>query len=69
MLALEGKNQQKHHKSYEYPYYHHTNHNIWSNMLTKSFQMDVPRFGGFSHLGWIFKINQFVNFHQVPDNQ
>jgi hypothetical protein len=30
-------------------------------------KLEVPRFDGSDALGWIFKINQFFDFHQTPD--
>ena len=32
-------------------------------------KLEVPRFDGTYPIGWIFKINQFFNYHQVPDTQ
>ncbi|CAJ2661673.1 uncharacterized protein LOC123886206 [Trifolium pratense] len=31
-------------------------------------KLEVPRFDGSDALGWIFKINQFFDFHQTPDH-
>ena len=30
--------------------------------------MDVPRFDGTEPLGWIFKINQFFDYHNTPES-
>ena len=32
-------------------------------------KLDIPRFDGFDPLGWIFKINQFFEFHNTPEDQ
>ena len=34
--------------------------------LGHSFRLDVPRFDGTDPMGWLFKINQFFDFHQTP---
>lgn len=40
------------------PIAHHANQETQCDMLTKCFEMDVPRFDGSDPLGWIFRINQ-----------
>jgi hypothetical protein len=32
-------------------------------------KLEIPRFDGSDALGWIFKINQFFDFHQTPADQ
>jgi hypothetical protein len=32
-------------------------------------KLDIPRFDGTDPLSWIFKISQFFDFHQTPDDQ
>jgi hypothetical protein len=32
-------------------------------------KLEIPRFDGSEALGWIFKINQFFDFHQTPEDQ
>ena len=32
-------------------------------------KLDVPRFDGTEPLGWIFKINQFFEYHGTPKNE
>jgi hypothetical protein len=34
-----------------------------------SIKLDIPRFDGTEALGWIFKINQFFDFHRTPEEQ
>jgi hypothetical protein len=34
-----------------------------------SIKLDIPRFDGTEALGWIFKINQFFDFHRTPEDQ
>jgi hypothetical protein len=34
-----------------------------------SIKLDIPRFDGTEALGWIFKINQFFEFHRTPKEQ
>jgi len=36
---------------------------------TTSIKLDIPRFNGTDPLGWIFKINQFFDYHLTPDEQ
>jgi hypothetical protein len=36
---------------------------------TTSIKLDIPRFDGSDPLGWIFKINQFFDYHLTPDDQ
>jgi hypothetical protein len=31
--------------------------------------LEIPRFDGTDPLGWIFKINQFFDYHLTPDDQ
>ena len=31
-------------------------------------KLDVPRFDGTEPLGWIFKINQFFEYHATPEH-
>ena len=32
-------------------------------------KLEVPRFDGTEPLGWIFKINQFFEYHSTPDHE
>jgi hypothetical protein len=32
-------------------------------------KLEIPRFDGSEALGWIFKINQFFDFHQTPEDR
>jgi hypothetical protein len=32
-------------------------------------KLEIPRFDGADALGWIFKINQFFEFHRTPEDQ
>jgi len=54
------------------PGFNNTNHhgpgppNHYANTTTK---LDIPRFDGSDPLGWIFKINQFFEFHNTPEDQ
>jgi hypothetical protein len=32
-------------------------------------KLDIPRFNGSDALGWIFKINQFFDYHRTPEDQ
>lgn len=32
-------------------------------------KLEVPRFDGTEPLGWIFKINQFFEYHRTPENE
>ena len=32
-------------------------------------KLEVPRFDGTKPLGWIFKINQFFEYHGTPENE
>jgi hypothetical protein len=34
-----------------------------------SIKLDIPRFDSTDPLSWIFKINQFFDFHHTPDDQ
>ncbi|MCI50464.1 hypothetical protein A2U01_0071708, partial [Trifolium medium] len=34
-----------------------------------SIKLDIPRFDGTDLMGWIFKINQFFDYHLTPDKQ
>ncbi|MCH89207.1 retrotransposon-derived protein PEG10-like [Trifolium medium] len=34
-----------------------------------SIKLDIPRFDGTYPMGWIFKINQFFDFHHTPEDQ
>jgi len=34
---------------------------------THHMKLDVPRFDGTEPLGWIFKINQFFEYHGTPE--
>ncbi|KAK2407034.1 hypothetical protein QL285_042695 [Trifolium repens] len=34
-----------------------------------SIKLEIPRFDGSEALGWIFKINQFFDFHRTPEDQ
>ncbi|MCI42167.1 retrotransposon-derived protein PEG10-like, partial [Trifolium medium] len=34
-----------------------------------SIKLDIPRFDGSDPMGWIFKINQFFDYHLTPDEQ
>jgi hypothetical protein len=34
-----------------------------------SIKLEIPTFDGSDPLGWIFKINQFFEFHQTPEDQ
>jgi hypothetical protein len=36
---------------------------------TSQIKLELPRFDGTDALGWIFKINQFFEFHQTPEHQ
>jgi hypothetical protein len=36
---------------------------------TTSIKLDIPRFDGTDPLGWIFKINQFFDYHLTPEDQ
>lgn len=36
---------------------------------TAAIKLDIPRFNGTDPLGWIFKINQFFDFHQTVEDQ
>jgi hypothetical protein len=36
---------------------------------TTSIKLDIPRFDGSDPMGWIFKINQFFDYHLTPDEQ
>jgi hypothetical protein len=36
---------------------------------TTTIKLDIPRFNGSDALSWIFKINQFFDFHQTVDEQ
>jgi hypothetical protein len=36
---------------------------------TTSIKLDIPRFDGSDPLGWIFKINQFFDYHLTPNDQ
>lgn len=52
------------------PGFNNTNHhdppNHYANTTIK---LDIPRFDGSDPLGWIFKINQFFEFHNTPEDQ
>jgi hypothetical protein len=32
-------------------------------------KLDIPRFNGSDAMGWIFKINQFFDYHHTPEDQ
>ena len=32
----------------------------------KSIRLEFPRFNGDDHIGWVYKANQFFNFHNSP---
>ena len=34
-----------------------------------SIKLEIPRFDGTDPMGWIFKINQFFDFHHTPEDQ
>jgi len=34
-----------------------------------SIKLDIPRFDGIDPMGWIFKINQFFDFHHTAEDQ
>jgi hypothetical protein len=34
---------------------------------TTSIKLDIPRFDGSDPMDWIFKINQFFDYHLTPD--
>jgi len=36
---------------------------------TTTIKLDIPKFDGSNPLGWLFKINQFFEFHHTPDDQ
>ncbi|XP_058725452.1 uncharacterized protein LOC131596726 [Vicia villosa] len=36
---------------------------------TTTMKLDIPRFNGTDPLGWIFKINQFFDYHMTPEDQ
>lgn len=44
----------------------HQNH---SPSLTRPLKFDLPTFNGSDALGWIFKVNQFFDYHQTPPDQ
>ena len=35
--------------------------------VTHKMKLEVPRFDGTEPLGWIFKINQYFEYHNTPD--
>ena len=37
--------------------------------ITHKIKIDVPRFDGNDPMGWIFKITQFFEYHQTPENE
>jgi len=37
--------------------------------LPTTIKLDVPRFNGEDPLGWIFKVNQFFDYHRTTDEQ
>lgn len=41
----------------------HANQKQWTHFPYNSFKKGVPRFDGTNPFSWIFKINQFFNFH------
>lgn len=53
-----------------FPPSHHHNcdrHNDCRLGLIPKFKLEVPRFNGTDLEGWSFKINQFFQFHQTPE--
>jgi hypothetical protein len=36
---------------------------------TTTIKLDIPRFDGTDPLGWIFKITQFFDYHNTPEDQ
>ena len=36
---------------------------------THRMKLDVPRFDGTNPLGWVFKINQFFEYHRTPETE
>ncbi|MCI75985.1 hypothetical protein A2U01_0097254, partial [Trifolium medium] len=32
-------------------------------------KLDVPKFDGTDAMGWIFKISQFFDYHQTPEEE
>ncbi|RZB69356.1 Anaphase-promoting complex subunit 10 [Glycine soja] len=40
-----------------------------SPVTTHKIKLDVPRFDGTDPLGWIFKITQFFEYNQTPENE
>lgn len=43
----------------------HQNHGV----ANTSIKLDIPRFNGSEVLSWIFKINQFFDFHHTAEEQ
>lgn len=39
------------------------------SFTTTTMKLDIPHFNGTNPLGWIFKINQFFNYHMTPEDQ
>ncbi|PNX64086.1 hypothetical protein L195_g053836, partial [Trifolium pratense] len=37
--------------------------------VNTAIKLEIPRFDGSDALGWIFKINQFFEFHRTPEEQ
>ncbi|WVZ17266.1 hypothetical protein V8G54_010248 [Vigna mungo] len=44
-------------------------HQTHSPSPTRSLKFDLPTFNGSDALGWIFKVNQFFDYHQTPIDQ
>ncbi|XP_014496781.1 uncharacterized protein LOC106758364 [Vigna radiata var. radiata] len=40
-----------------------------SSSTTRPLKFDLPTFNGFDALGWIFKVNQFFDYHHTPPDQ
>lgn len=47
----------------------HNTHHKHHPFAPSSIKLDIPRFDGSNPLNWIFKINQFFEFHRTPEDQ
>src|SRR5262249_13702415 len=46
-----------------------SSHSILFYSLLKNFKLEIPKFQGGDPIQWIYKIEKFFNFHQVPVDQ
>ncbi|BAT89679.1 hypothetical protein VIGAN_06070000 [Vigna angularis var. angularis] len=48
---------------------HHIHSNDTNSSQRHFLKLDVPRFDGTDPLGWIFKITQFFEYHNTPEEE